>query len=174
MKGVLLKLRAKFYILILRSKIFWSKITAPFRIRTACIKRYCVLKKIDANSNDVWEKHAQRLQLQGADELRLKKVQFDCLIAQLTNAFLKTTQSTGKPKDVQKESNELDCSIEEFEENKKALLDLIAKVDAYEEINFDEDIKAQIISWNFKRFETQNDLGIWVISFMRYVSDLTI
>lgn len=172
MKGVLLKLRAKFYILILRLKIFWSKITAPFRICAACVKRYCVLKKIDENLNDVWEKHVQRLQLQEADELQLKKVQFDCLIAQLTNAFLKTTLSTGKPEDVQKESDELDCSREDFEQNKKALLDLIAKVDAYEEINFDKNIKAQIISWEFKRFETQDDLGIWVISFMRYMSDI--
>ena len=95
MKDVFIKLRAKCFICRLRLKNLVAKITAPFQIAIVCIKRYWALRKIDKESNDGWEKHVKRRELERKDELALRREQFHYLKIQLIGAFFRTSICAG-------------------------------------------------------------------------------
>lgn len=174
MRDVFIKLRVKSSICRLRLKIFWSKITEPFQIAIACIKRYWALRKIDKESVDGWERHVKRRELERKDELALRREQFYLLKIQLIGAFFRTSICAGSSAGLQEQPNEVDNFRKEFQKNKEELVGLLEKLCDYDEITFDEKIKSGIISWEFETFETQEALTNWVKSFSEYICTLDI
>ncbi len=174
MRDAFMKLRVKCSICRLRLKIFWSKITKPFQIASAFIKRYWALRKIDKHSNDVWERHVKRRELVRRDELMLRREQFCLLKTQLIGAFFRTSICAECCARLQEQPNEIDNSQKEFQKNKEELVSLLEKLCDYDEITFDEKIKSGIIAWEFGKFETQKELTNWVKSFSEYICTLDI
>ena len=170
MRDVFIKLRAQCFICRLHLKSLVAKITSPFQIAIECIKRYWALRKIDKESDDGWEKHVKRRELERKDELALRREQFHHLKIQLIGAFFRTSICAG----LQEQPNEVDDSRKEFQKNKEELVSLLEKLCDYDEITFDETIKSGIISWEFGKFETQEELTNWVKSFSEYICTLDI
>ena len=71
MKDVFMKLRIKLFVCFLHLKFFCFEITKPFRIAISCIERYLVLRKIDKESENGWERHVKIRELDEKDELVL-------------------------------------------------------------------------------------------------------
>jgi len=170
MKDVFIKLRIKCLICRLRLKNFMAKVTAPFQITIECIKRYWALRKIDKESEDGWEIHVKRRELERKDELALRREQLYLLKTQLIGAFFRTRICVG----LQEQPNEVDKSRKEFQKDKDELVDLLEKLCNYDEITFDEQIKSEIISWEFEKFETQEELNNWAKDFSEYICTLDI
>ncbi len=60
MKDVFMKLRIKLFVCFLHLKFFFVlKLQKPFRIAISCIERYLVLRKIDKESENGWERHVK-------------------------------------------------------------------------------------------------------------------
>ncbi len=174
MRDVFIKLRIKCSICRLRLKIFWSKITEPFQIAIACIKRYLELRKIDKESKDRWERHVKIRELEGKGELELRRSQFYLLKTQLIGAFFRTSICAGCCAGLQEQPNEVDNSRKEFQKNKEELVSLLEKLCDYDEITFDEKIKFGIITWDFEKFKTQEELTNWAKSFSEYICTVDI
>lgn len=174
MRNVFARLRVKCFICRLRLKNFCFKITEPFQIVNECIKRYCVLRKIDQESNGGWERYVKRKELERKDELALRREQFYLLKTQLIGSFFRTGICATSCSKMKEQSNELDNSHKEFLRNKEELVSLLEKFCHYDEITFDEKIKSEIISWEFGKFETQEELNIWAKSFSEYIHTLDI
>ena len=79
MKDVFMKLRIKLFVCFLHLKFFCFEITKPFRIAISCIERYLVLRKIDKESENGWERHVKIRELDEKDELEIKRGQFQIL-----------------------------------------------------------------------------------------------
>ena len=174
MRDVFIKLRVKFSIYRLRLKILKSKITKPFQVAIAFIKRYWALRKIDKESEDRWERHVKIRKLERKDELVLKREQFHLLKTQLIGAFFRTSICAVSCASLQEQNNEVDNSRKEFQKNKEELVSLLEKLCGYDEITFDEKIKSGIITWEFGNFKTQEELITWVKSFSEYICTLDI
>lgn len=174
MRDVFIKLRVKYSIWRLRLKIFGAKITEPFQIAVTCIKRYWALRKIDKESKDRWERHVKIRELEGENELVLKREQFHLLKTQIIGAFFRTSICSVSCTELQEQPNEIDNSRKEFQKNKEELVSLLEKLCGYDEITFDEKIKSGIIAWEFGKFETQEELNNWVKSFSEYICTLDI
>lgn len=174
MKDVFIKLRVKGYICRLRLKIFWTKITEPFQIVIACIKRYCALRKINKESKNGWERHVKYRELVRKDELAVQREQFYLLKTQLIGAFCRTSICARCCAGLQDQPNEFDNYQKEFQKNKEELVSLLEKICDYDEITFDEKIKSGIIAWELGKFETQEELTNWVKSFSEYICTLDI
>lgn len=176
MKDVFKKLRGTCSICWLDLKILWCKVRPqPFQIASACIKRYFELRKIDKESKDGWEKHIKIKELEGNDKLELRRTQFDALKIQLISAFLKTSIYAESCDRLKELTNEVvEDSRKEFQKNKEELVSLLEKFCEYEEITFDEKMKSGIISWEFVKFETQEELIKWIESFSKYICTLDI
>ena len=61
-----------------------------------------------------------------------------------------------------------------FKNKKEELICLLEKLCNYQEINFDENIKSEIISWELGKFETQEALSDWSKRFSEYICTLDI
>lgn len=174
MRDVFIKLRVKYSIYRLRLKILVAKITGPFQILIAGIKRYWDLRKIEKESQDRWERYVKIRELERKDELEVKREQFYLLKTQLIGAFFRTSICARNCASLQEQPHEIDNSPKEFQKNKEELVNLLEKVCDYDEITFDEKIKAGIIAWEFEKFETQEELNNWAKSFSEYICTLDI
>lgn len=170
MGDVFIKFRTKCFIGRLLLKNLMAKITAPFQLALECIKRYWALRKISKETEDIWERHVKRRELEKKDELALRREQFYLLKTHLIVAFFRTSIYAG----LQEQPNEFDNSQKEFKKNKEELVGLLENLCNYHEIAFDETIKSGIISWEFGKFETQEELTNWVKIFSEYICTLDI
>ena len=95
MKDVFMKLRIKLFVCFLHLKFFCFEITKPFRIAISCIERYLVLRKIDKESENGWERHVKIRELDEKDELEIKRGQFQILKTHIIGAFFRTCICAG-------------------------------------------------------------------------------
>jgi len=174
MRDVFIKLRGKFFICRLQLKIFCSKITEPFQAAIARIKLYLELRKIDKESKDRWERHVKIREIDGKNELKFRRNQFNLLKTQLIGVFFRTCICAGCHAGLQEQPNEVDNFRKEFQKNKEELVGLLEKLCNYDEITFDEEIKSGIVSWEFGKFKTQEELTNWEKSFSEYICTLDI
>lgn len=159
------------YLLCLEN--FWTKITKPFQIAFACIKRYLDLGKIEKESEGRWERHVKIQELKNQDELEVRKSHFSSLKFQIICTFFRTS-CAGSRDELQKQPNEVENSRKEFQKNKEELINLVEQLSDYDEITFDENIKSEIIAWEFGKFERQEKLTDWEKSFVEYIRNLDI
>lgn len=75
---------------------------------------------------------------------------------------------------MQKQPNEVENSRKEFQKNKEELINIVEQLSDYDEITFDENIKSEIIAWEFGKFERQEKLTDWKKSFVEYIRNLDI
>ena len=167
MKEVFNKLRAKCIICSCKVKIWWLKFTTPFQIIIKVVKRYCTLRKIDKESKNGWERHVKYKELEREDEQR---VQFYPLKAEFIGTFFRTMIQAG----LQEQLNEGDDHLKEFKKNKEELVYLLEKICNCEGISFNQKIKAEIISWEFGKFETKEELLSWGKGVSEYICTLDI
>lgn len=170
MRDVFIKLRMKCLIIGLRFKNSISKITKPFQIFIELIKRYWTLRKIHKESNNGWEEHLKLRELERKDELAQRKNQFRLLKIQFIGVFFRTAICSELPEQL----NEVDDYPQKFQENKEELISLLEKLCDYDEINFDAEIKSAIISWDFGKFKTKEQLANWMKIFSDYICTLDI
>ena len=159
------------YLLCLEN--FWTKITKPFQIAFACIKRYLDLGKIEKESEGRWERHVKIQELKNQDEFEVRKSHFLSLKFQIICTFLRTS-CAGSRDELQKQPNEVENSRKEFQKNKEELINIVEQLSDYDEITFDENIKSEIIAWEFGKFERQEKLTDWEKSFVEYIRNLDI
>lgn len=180
MKKVLSKLRIKVFIYKLRLEVLLSKITAPFKIMVACIQRYLLLRKIDNESQDNWEKHVKRRELANQDEFNLRRQRFFTLKSKLICAFFRATMSANfyamsqdpSNKDDDEFLSKMDDYREDFKREKSELVELLQKFNEYNEITFDKDIKAEIIAWEFEDCKTIEEVNNRTHKFADYMQTL--
>ncbi len=170
MKDVFMKLRIKLFVCFLHLKFFCFEITKPFRIAISCIERYLVLRKIDKESENGWERHVKIRELDEKDELEIKRGQFQILKTHIIGAFFRTCICAG----AQILDSETNKYQQDFQDKKEELICLLEKLCNYQEINFDENIKSEIISWELGKFETQEALSDWSKRFSEYICTLDI
>lgn len=173
MRDVFFNLRVKCFSYRLRLENFWTKITKPFQIAFACIKRYLDLGKIEKESEGRWERHVKIQELKNQDELEVRKSHFSSLKIQIICTFFRTS-CAGSRDELQKQPNEVETSRKEFQKNKEELINLVEQLSDYDEITFDENIKSEIIAWEFGKFERQEKLTDWEKSFVEYIRNLDI
>ena len=173
MRDVFFNLRVKCFSYRLRLENFWTKITKPFQIAFACIKRYLDLGKIEKESEGRWERHVKIQELKNQDELEVRKSHFSSLKIQIICTFFRTS-CAGSRDELQKQPNEVENSRKEFQKNKEELINLVEQLSDYDEITFDENIKSEIIAWEFGKFERQEKLTDWEKSFVEYIRNLDI
>lgn len=169
MKNVLIKLRSISLICCCYLRIFWTKVTLPFRIPIIYIKRYCAISKIYKESNDGWERHVKIREMDKKDELALEEAKSKTLFI---STFSRTSMSAGKFIELQGQYSEAINAQQEFQRNKEELVERLEQLCDCEEINFDEGIKSEIIAWKFETYKTQEELLDWVMRFFEYVYTL--
>lgn len=174
MGDMMAKLRMKFSIWRLRLKFFWTEITTPFRIAAAYAKRYSELKKIDEESEDRWERHVKRRELEQKDELELRRSQFFLKKTQVIGAFFRTSMNVSCYFQFQENPTDIESYRAEFLEKKAELVRLVNELDEYSEIAFDEELKKTITDWKFEQFETQEEMAAWLKRFAEYIQTLDI
>ena len=112
------------------------------------------LGKIEKESEGRWERHVKIQELKNQDELEVRKSHFLSLKFQIICTFFRTS-CAGSRDELQKERNEVENSRKEFQKNKEELINLVEQLSDYDEITFDENIKSEIIDWEFGKFERQ-------------------
>lgn len=163
-----LRRRTKKFTCYLRLKNLVVKITEPAQVAIECIRRYGTLRKI--GKTDRWERHVKSREFIRKDELASRRKQFYLLKIQLIAAFFRTSICAG----LQEKPNEVEESRKEFQKNKEELVGLLEKICNYE-IEFNETIKSEITSWEFGKFENQEEeLISWAKSVTEYVTTLDI
>lgn len=180
MKKVLSKLRISCYILKLRLLILGAKITEPFKIIVLGFKRYMLLRKIDKESQDNWEKHVKIREIENTDEFNLRRQQFFVLKAQFIGAFFMTSMFAGFYAVSQENPNEVDDEFlsriegyrEDFKNNKAELIKVMNGIKDYDEITFDEKLEAEIITWEFEDYKTTEEITNMEKRFADYIKTL--
>lgn len=176
MKDLFAKLRMYGLVWRFRLKLFWSQITTPFLLIAKSIERYKLLRKIDKESENGWERHVKLAELKQKDELELRRSQFYLEKVQVICAFFKTScciEYRQMP-EAHVQPDFMESAREEFIKNKDELIDAIRKLEEYEEVTFDEGIKFEILAWEFGQFKTEDELTDWSHRFSDYICALDI
>ena len=182
MRDVFNKLRVKIFMCRFYVEVFLFNMMLPFKIIFECVKRYWILRKIEKESKDSWERHSRIRELKNEDKIKSRRREFFYLKAQLIGAFYNTiilpkyyVVAQESPNEISQEDlNNLPNYRVEFQKNKEELITLLKKFDSYEEINFDDKIKVGIIDWGFEDFKTSEELDNWEKNFAKYITELDI
>ncbi len=179
MKNLLGKLRISACILKMRLEIFWSNITAPFKIFIACCKRYLLIRKIYKESEDGWERHVKLRELENQDNFKLRRQEFFILKAQLIGGIFRTGMSASFYILLPEDSNsalDYESKLAEeknsFEKEKAELIELLSKLDNFSEIKFDEELKAEILAWEIDTYKSTEEIRILEEKFANHLQTL--
>ena len=180
MKNVLSKLRIGCFILKMHLLIWWSKITDPFKIVVWGFKRYMLLRKIDKESQDNWERYVKIRKIESKDEFDLRRQQFFSLKVQFICTFFRTSMLAGFYALSQEHPNEVDDEFlskidgyrDDFKKEKAELIRVVNEIKSYDEITFDEEMESKIIAWEFEDYKTTEEISEMEKRFANYINTL--
>ena len=182
MKNVLSKLRVFTFVLKLRLLICWDFLTKPFRIWYFVIKRYLQYRKIDKESATRWEAHIKKRELENQDEFKARRSEFFCLKAQFLGALFRTCIESSFYAVTQEAPDEVDSEFlakmdeyqQNFEKEKKEVIELLEKISEFQEIDFDSNLKDSIVGWNFNSFDKCDSITEFEQKIAEYLQSLDI
>lgn len=173
MKGIMKKLKMKMLVWRLRLKNALYKIITPFKILADLANRYRLLRKIDKETTDKWERHIKIRELANKDELEARRSEIFCLKGQLLGAYIRASLSASLFAELQ-DSTKIEEYRKNFDKEKTEVLKLIEKLKGYEEISFDKNIENEILDWKFDDDKTEKEIIDKEEKFVAYLSKLDI
>ena len=126
--------------------------------------------------------HLKKRELENQDEFKARRSEFFCLKAQFLGALFRTCIESSFYAVTQEAPDEVDSEFlakmdeyqQNFEKEKKELIELLEKISEFQEIDFDSNLKDSIVGWKFNSFDKCDSITEFEQKIAEYLQSLDI